>query len=96
MIARPIGPHGRRNERHLRRALASAEWEMFRDFRLAALKASPGVFTTSHDEAAAHAPEQWQATANQRHGFVPTGRVPRTWPDGAAEDEICYELTTGD
>jgi len=30
--------------------------------------------------------------ANQRHGFQFTHRVNRTWPDGAQEDELCYEI----
>lgn len=159
------------------RALEPAEWEMFRDFRLAALQASPGVFTMTYDESVAHTAEQWQATikgpahqvfglfdgprligitavfsdredpsgstallamsyiapdhrgrglsrlfydarlawvrarpqfrrvivshrksneasrlANQRHGFVFVKLVSQTWPDGATEDEVCYEL----
>jgi RimJ/RimL family protein N-acetyltransferase len=44
------------------RALEPAEWEIFRDFRLAALKASPGVFAMSHTESASFPPEHWQAT----------------------------------
>ncbi len=30
--------------------------------------------------------------ANQHYGFVQTGRVANTWPDGAVEDEVTYEL----
>ena len=30
--------------------------------------------------------------ANQRHGFVLTGRAPCEWPDGTVDDEVCYEL----
>jgi len=30
--------------------------------------------------------------ANQRFGFVKIDRAARTWPDGAVEDEITYEL----
>jgi RimJ/RimL family protein N-acetyltransferase len=30
--------------------------------------------------------------ANQRYGFVQTGRTANTWPDGGVEDEIVYEL----
>jgi len=30
--------------------------------------------------------------ANQRHGFVFTGRIPRKWPDGSREDEAFYEM----
>jgi RimJ/RimL family protein N-acetyltransferase len=34
---------------------------MFRDFRLAALQAAPGVFSASYDEALAKTPDQWQS-----------------------------------
>ena len=34
--------------------------------------------------------------ANQRHGFVLTGRATREWPDGRTEDEVCYELRLRD
>jgi RimJ/RimL family protein N-acetyltransferase len=44
------------------RPLDPTEWEMFRDFRLAALQAAPGVFSASYDEALARTPGQWQAT----------------------------------
>jgi RimJ/RimL family protein N-acetyltransferase len=160
------------------RPLDPTEWEMFRDFRLAALQAAPGVFSASYDEARVRAPEQWRSLiggtdhhqvfglfdgaqligitavfesdqhpahdtaifamsfilppyrardlsrllyearlawvraqsrftrvlvsarasnvasqrANQRHGFVETGRAPRLWPDGATEDEVSYRL----
>ena len=30
--------------------------------------------------------------ANQKHGFVFTGTHEKSWPDGATEDEVCYEL----
>jgi RimJ/RimL family protein N-acetyltransferase len=43
------------------RALEPSEWECFRDFRLDSLKAAPGVFATSYDQAAAWSPEDWQA-----------------------------------
>ena len=42
------------------RALESSEWESFRDFRLESLKAAPGVFAISYDQAAAGPPEYWQ------------------------------------
>lgn len=29
--------------------------------------------------------------ANARHGFTPTHRAPRQWPDGATEDEVFYQ-----
>jgi hypothetical protein len=38
------------------------EWRLFREFRLEALKAAPGVFATSYDEAAARSPQEWQDT----------------------------------
>ena len=160
------------------RALSPTEWELFRDFRLGALETCPGVFATSHDDAAARPAEEWQrlvkGPANQvfglfdeerligitaafawdhdptgqtavlvgsfllpeyrgrtlsrmlfsarldwirshpqfkkvvvshrrsneasersirRHGFVETHRVPRTWPDGAVDDDVFYELS---
>jgi RimJ/RimL family protein N-acetyltransferase len=160
------------------RALDPSEWELFRDFRLAALTSTPGVFATSYAEAAARTPEEWRANiggtdhhqvfglfdaerligitavfesdthpggdtavfamsfilpayrgqqlsrllyetrlawvrarprltrvlvsvrasnatsrrANERYGFVETGRAPREWPDGATEDEVFYQL----
>jgi len=30
--------------------------------------------------------------ANQKHGFIFTHRAPHIWPDGAAEDQLFYEL----
>ena len=30
--------------------------------------------------------------ANQRYGFAQTDRITNTWPDGAVEDEVIYEL----
>jgi RimJ/RimL family protein N-acetyltransferase len=30
--------------------------------------------------------------ANQKHGFVETRRIEKTWTDGVTEDEILYEL----
>jgi hypothetical protein len=30
--------------------------------------------------------------ACERHGFMPVRTATRTWPDGATEDEIIYEL----
>ncbi len=43
------------------RTLAVSEWNLFRDFRLTALKDAPGVFATSHAQAANRAPEVWQS-----------------------------------
>jgi RimJ/RimL family protein N-acetyltransferase len=159
------------------RALAVAEWNVFRNLRLMALKDAPGVFATSYGEAEKRAPETWQSLvsgpANQifglfdgehlvgitgvfawpddasgetatlvmsyivpayrgrglsgllytaalkwtrahpqfkrvivamrasnaasrraceRHGFAPLRTATRTWPDGASEDEVVYEL----
>jgi RimJ/RimL family protein N-acetyltransferase len=44
------------------RGLEPPEWEVFRDFRLNALRDTPGVFSTAYDTAAAWSPENWQAT----------------------------------
>lgn len=55
------------------RALEPGEWELFRDFRLAALKAAPGVYGTSHDEAVRRSEAQWRSTvrgpSNQSFGL---------------------------
>ena len=40
------------------------EWPLFKEFRLQALEAAPGVFATSYEEAAARSPQEWQATIN--------------------------------
>lgn len=42
------------------RALEKSEWEVFRDFRLSALKAAPGVFAFSYDESVTWPDERWQ------------------------------------
>jgi RimJ/RimL family protein N-acetyltransferase len=39
-----------------------SEWRLFREFRLAALKAAPGVFATAYEEALARSPEEWRDT----------------------------------
>jgi RimJ/RimL family protein N-acetyltransferase len=44
------------------RALDSTEWAVFRDFRLAALKAAPGVFGSSYQAEATMTAEEWQRT----------------------------------
>jgi RimJ/RimL family protein N-acetyltransferase len=44
------------------RAFDPSEWIAFRDFRLQALRAAPGVFVTSYDEALVRTPEEWQDT----------------------------------
>src|SRR6185369_3029029 len=72
------------------RALAVAEWDLFRNLRLRALKDAPGVFATSYGEAAKRAPETWQllvsGPANQVFGLLDgehlvgiTGAF--AWPD---------------
>jgi RimJ/RimL family protein N-acetyltransferase len=42
------------------RPLQASEWPAFRDFRLAALAAAPGVFATSYEEASARLAAEWQ------------------------------------
>ena len=44
------------------RPFDTAEWERFREFRLAALAAKPGLFAVSYNEAEARPPEDWQRT----------------------------------
>jgi RimJ/RimL family protein N-acetyltransferase len=44
------------------RALDSAEWATFKDFRLQALKAAPGMFASSYEAEVAMTPEEWQRT----------------------------------
>jgi len=44
------------------RALDPSEWAVFRDLRLEALRAAPGFFVTSYDEALVRTPEEWQNT----------------------------------
>jgi GNAT superfamily N-acetyltransferase len=44
------------------RALDSAEWAAFRDFRLQALKADPGVFGSSYETEVTSTAEEWQRT----------------------------------
>jgi GNAT superfamily N-acetyltransferase len=43
------------------RPLEVSEWELFRDFRLMALKDAPGAFATSFSDAARRTPEAWQS-----------------------------------
>ena len=43
------------------RAFHPAEWAIFREFRLGALRAAPGVFATSYEEAAARSQQEWEA-----------------------------------
>ncbi len=42
------------------RALDPAEWEIFRDFRLQALRAAPGVFASSYEAEVTRTPGEWQ------------------------------------
>jgi RimJ/RimL family protein N-acetyltransferase len=63
---------------------------MLYEARLAWARAHP-TFTrivVSHRES-----NEASRRANQRHGFIPTGRVvSRVWPDGVTEGEVFYEL----
>lgn len=43
------------------RPLAASEWQLFRDFRLHALKSAPGMFETTYDQAAARSEDDWRA-----------------------------------
>jgi len=52
------------------RPLISTEWVEFRDFRLQALQAAPGVFHSSYELEVTNGPEQWQRTLTS-----PTSRV---------------------
>jgi GNAT superfamily N-acetyltransferase len=42
------------------RPLESREWAVLRDFRLQALKAAPGVYGESWEEAVSRSPQQWR------------------------------------
>jgi hypothetical protein len=44
------------------RPLSVSKWSLFKDFRLAALKSTPGMFATSFDEASARCPAAWKAS----------------------------------
>jgi RimJ/RimL family protein N-acetyltransferase len=61
------------------RMLKPDEWRLFRDFRLAALQSTPGVYGTRHDDAVTRAEEQWRATvqgpANQSFGLFDGERL---------------------
>jgi hypothetical protein len=72
------------------RTPAVSEWELFREFRLLALKEAPGVFATSHVDAAQRKPETWKSLvsgpANQVFGLFDGGRLVGitgafAWPD---------------
>ena len=43
------------------RPLDPSEWEMFRDFRLNALQAAPGVYSGRYEDSLARTPEKWRA-----------------------------------
>ena len=43
-----------------------SDWQPFREFRLAALKAAPGVFASSYQEARLRPPDDWQQTVTGR------------------------------
>ncbi len=55
------------------RAFHPDEWEQFRDVRLAALKATPGVYGTHYEDALRRTEEAWRATvsgpSNQSFGL---------------------------
>jgi len=44
------------------RPFETAEWQRFREFRLAALAAEPGVFASSYSDAEARPAEDWKRT----------------------------------
>jgi RimJ/RimL family protein N-acetyltransferase len=66
---------GRRSQMNsiIIRALESAEWAAFRDFRLQALTAAPGFFGAAYGTEVTKKPEEWQRTisgpANQAFGL---------------------------
>ncbi|MBV8511131.1 MAG: GNAT family N-acetyltransferase [Xanthobacteraceae bacterium] len=77
------------------RALALAEWDAFRNLRLAALKDAPGAFATSYADAVKRAPETWQSLvsgpANQIFGLFDGAQLVGitgafAWPDDASEE----------
>jgi len=49
------------------RELDPDEWESFRDFRLAALKASPGVYGSRYDDAVTRDEAAWRRTVRGDH-----------------------------
>lgn len=55
------------------RPLRHSDWEAFRDFRLAALLAEPGVFSSSYEKEVDYPPRRWQRTilgpTNQAFGL---------------------------
>ncbi len=61
------------------RALDKSEWEAFRDFRLASLKATPGVFGIHYEVAASQSAQDWQSlikgTDHQVFGLFDADRL---------------------
>ena len=61
------------------RPLDPSEWSVFREFRLGALKASPGVFWTSYDDVVGLSEEGWRerikGPAHQVFGLFDEGRL---------------------
>ena len=61
------------------RELHPDEWALFRDFRLAALQATPGVYGTRYDEAVTRPESQWRSTvrgtSNQSFGIFDRGSL---------------------
>jgi RimJ/RimL family protein N-acetyltransferase len=61
------------------RALECSEWVAFRDFRLQALAAHPGVFGAAYATEVTKKPEEWQSTvggpANQAFGLFDLERL---------------------
>jgi GNAT superfamily N-acetyltransferase len=75
------------------RELHPDEWQLFRDFRLAALQATPGVYGTRYEEAVGRSEEQWRNTvrgaSNQSFGLFDRGKLVAitsvfTWAEDAS------------
>lgn len=75
------------------RALALAEWDLFRNLRLMALKDAPGVFATSYADAVKRPSETWQSLVsgptNQIFGLFDGEHLVGiagafAWPDDAS------------
>ena len=80
------------------RALALAEWDLFRNLRLMALKDAPGVFATSYADAVKRAPETWQSLvsgpANQIFGLFDGGHLVGITGAFASPDDASGETAT--
>src|SRR5208337_5266913 len=59
--SRILRPDGQMNSIIIR-ALESTEWAAFRDFRLQALQAAPGVFASAYETEITKEPEEWRRT----------------------------------